>query len=781
MLWLLPVHPAAAQCTLRFSGTISDGDTKEKLAGASVEIPALRIRVETDDKGRFRMEGLCPGHYDIVITHVGCQTLQAHIHIRDDFSQDYVLEHAQAQLAEVTVVGIVSRAGSSEDLKGRALDATRGQSLGEQLRGITGVSVLQTGTNIYKPVIHGLHSNRVLILNNGIRQEAQQWGNEHAPEVDPYIANRISVIKGASTLRYGSDAIGGVVLVEPKLLRTLPGTGGEINLAGFSNNRMGALSGILEGNLRQLPAFSWRVQGTYRRGGNARTPGYWLDNSGLKEYNFSLTAGWRKTRWGTELFYSQFNTRLGIFSGAHIGNLTDLMNAITTNQPPDYIRDARFSYTIARPFQLVQHHLIKSKTYINTGTVGRLNIIASWQYNNRKEYDKKRFQSSDESPQLDLSIGTAGLDLVWDHYTWKNWRGTLGVSAQFQDNQYSRRLFIPNFQAFNTGVFWIEKWEKNNWTWEGGLRFDDRRIFNTNNNERRIYPDQQYSSLSGNTGLTYKWKSGVQVNFGLSTAWRAPNINELYSDGLHHGAARIEKGDSSLQAERANSLVGGLVITRVKWGLELGLYSKWITDFIYLEPSFPPQLTIRGAFPTFRFRQTDARLSGLDFLFRYELSHHLQWVGKASLLRAWNRRADDWLIQMPADRLEAEFRYQFNNNRFFRESYAKIGILQVFEQTRVPATGNIELTRPDGSKYFASDYTPPPGAYTLVSAEAGTVVPLFRQPLSLILSVSNLLNTQYRDYMNAFRYYADEMGRNISLKLKLPFEFQSSHKQKSTP
>jgi iron complex outermembrane receptor protein len=771
ILLLFPAEQAAGQCTLRYSGKVTDADTKELLEGATIELKDIKQKVKSDKSGAFVIEGLCPGHYDVQITHVGCQPFTGHIHIKDDFSQEYTLSHAAGELSGVTVVGQSSASYAKEELKGKALDAVKGLSLGESLKNITGVSVLQTGNNIYKPVIHGLHSNRVLILNNGIRQEGQQWGNEHAPEVDPYIANRISVIKGAATMRYGGDAIGGVVLVEPKLLRAVPGTGGEINVAGFSNNRAAAASAIIEGNLSKAPAFSWRLQGTYKRGGNARTPNYWLANSGMQEINFSATAGWRKSRWGTELFYSQFNTKLAIFSGSHIGNTTDLMNAINSSAPPDYIRNVGFSYKIDRPYQDVQHHLLKSKTFFNTGTIGRLNLIGSFQYNNRKEYDVKRFQSSEDVPQLDLSIATTALDVVWDHFTWKKLRGTFGVTGMFQDNQYSRRLFIPNYQSVNTGLFIIEKWEEKKWVVEAGLRYDYRNFFNTNSNAGRQYPDRNYSSLSGNFGATYRIKNGISVYTNLSSAWRAPNVNELYSDGLHHGAARIEKGDSSLAPERANSLATGMSIEKGRWNIEAGIYSKLIDGFIYLQPTFPPQLTIRGAFPSFRFTQTNARLNGADISISYEVTHHLRWTGKASLLRAWNRTASGWLIQMPADRYENEIAYSFNNGKRFKESYLKVNTQNILYQKRVPVTGNIEITRPDGSKYLASDYAPPPPAYMLLGMEAGTELKLGHQTLTVILAASNIFNTVYRDYMNAFRYYADEMGANYSLRLKLPFEF----------
>jgi iron complex outermembrane receptor protein len=540
---------------------------------------------------------------------------------------------------------------------------------------------------------------------------------------------------------------------------------------------MGVLSGIIEGNLVRHPAFSWRLQGTVKRGGNARTPHYWLDNSGVEEINFSATAGWRKNNRGSEIFYSQFNTRLAIFSGSHIGNVTDLINAINSSEPPDYVRNAGFSYTIDRPYQKVQHHLLKSRTYWNTGTIGRLNVVASFQYNNRMEYDKKRFQSSEDVPQLDLSIATAGADIVWDHFTWKGFRGTVGVSGIFQDNQYSRRLFIPNYHSLNYGVFWIEKWEKKKWQIEGGIRYDYRDFYNTTDNAGRLYPDRSYKSLSGNTGFNYRLSKSAKINFSASSAWRAPNVNELYSDGLHHGAARIEKGDSSLSPERANSLMAGLTIESDKWTVEIGVYSKWIDDFIFLQPTYPPQLTIRGAFPSFRFSQTNARLSGADLAIGYALSHHLRWNGKASILRAWNRTVGEWLIQMPADRFENELEYSFRNGRFFKESYSKLTVQHLLKQTRVPANGVIEITRPDGSKYTSSDYAPPPGAYYLAGLELGSQVDWFRRTVTITLSATNLFNRAYRDYMNAFRYYADEMGRNISLRIKMPFEFKNKKQQ----
>ena len=639
-----------AQCLFRFTGVVTDADNRQRLGGANVLIREIRKVVSTDDNGRFEVEGLCAGSYNLLITHIGCQPLEAHIHIKDDLKQDFVLPHAQGQLSEVTVVGTANTRGTAiaGEIKGRQLEATRGLTLGESLKQVPGVSVLQTGSNIYKPVIHGLHSNRVLILNNGIRQEGQQWGSEHAPEVDPYIANRLTVIKGASSLRYGGDAIGGVVLVEPRLLPVTPGVYGEVNTAFFSNNRQGVVSGIIEGNARKFPAFSWRLQGTLKKGGDARTPDYWLVNSGVEEYNFSVAAGLQHASRGIEIFYSQFNTKLGIFKGAHIGNVTDLQNIIDKGEPSPEIQNASFSYSIDRPYQEVHHQLLKIRSYLNTGSAGKLNFVLSGQYNNRMEFDMKRFQSSANVPQLDLGINTGSAELVWDHNAWKGLRGTLGVTGSVQKNEsYKQRLFIPNYRAYNAGAFLVEKWSHEKWVLEGGLRYDIRSIFDLSDNQAGVYDDRYFSSLSGSAGFTYKWRDDLKTTLNFSSAWRAPQVNELYSDGLHHSSARVEKGNPDLQPERANSWLLNLLYNPSKWDIDLGLYYKDINDFIFLAPTYPPVLTIRGAFPAFQYQQTDARLTGVDLSAGYAFTAHWKAAVKASLLRALDKMQTTGLSKCP--------------------------------------------------------------------------------------------------------------------------------------
>ena len=492
-LLLLLSKSLTAQCILTIRGVVQDADTRSVLEKATATIVELKKSVVTNQKGEYQITGLCPGDYTLRISHAGCQTTDYHFHIKDDMEKHIDLPHAENILQEIIVVGAstIRAEGITGELKGKELAATRGLTLGESLQRIAGVTVLQTGNNIYKPVIQGLRSNRVLILNNGIRQEGQQWGSEHAPEIDPYIANRLTVIKGASSVRYGGDAIGGVVLVEPRLLQYQRELNGELNIAAFSNNRQGVISAMVESSFDKDEKTAWRLQGTFKRGGNARTAEYWLKNSGVEEYNMSAAAGWRSKNKGAELFYSVFNTRIGIFSGAHIGNLTDLENLIRLQEPPSYIKDANFSYDIDRPYQDVQHHLFKLKGFSEQLGKSRISLTFSSQVNIRKEFDITR--SETEQPQLQLNLLTNMADLVWEHFGDEHLKGSMGLNVMHQQNSINYRYFIPNYQGIDVG-FWIaEKYKYKKWQIEGGLRYDYRNRFAISDNDR-----EPFDLLTGN-------------------------------------------------------------------------------------------------------------------------------------------------------------------------------------------------------------------------------------------------------------------------------------------
>jgi iron complex outermembrane receptor protein len=749
----------SAQCNVTLTGKVLDHHSRLPLEFAEIFIDELKKGALTDSSGSYTINELCNGTYTLHCKHLGCEDITSTIIINGNTIQNFYPEHHLQELGLVNIVTerqSLKTTQSSYEMKGAELEQTRGQSLGQALKNVTGVSVMQTGSSISKPVIHGLHSNRILILNNGIRQEGQQWGSEHAPEIDPFIANKLTVIKGASSVRYGSDAIAGVILVEPNKLRDSAGVNGELNLVGTSNGRGGIVSGIVEQNFKKLPALSWRLQGTLKKSGTISTPHYYLKNSAMEEYNFSATTGWTKENYGVELFYSQFNTNIAILSASHIGNVTDLLDAIARPEP---IEKGSFTYKIERPYQHIDHELFKAIVYCYTGNIGKLSLIYARQYNLRDEYDKHPPLNDSlaglNRPELHFEITSHTADLLWEHNAIKQFTGIIGVSGMTQGNTFEGRYFIPNYRNYTGGVYWIERWTKNKLQLEAGIRYDYRhlQIFKYENNVI-ISPIHQYQNPSGTAGAIYNFSKKLSASANIGTAWRAPAVNELYSNGVHHGAATYEIGNNDLKPEKVVNYIASIIYNdQKKWNVEISGYRTVFQNFIYLQAQLPPTVTIHGAFPTFVYTQVDATFTGMDAQVNYYLLPQLLVTGKVSLLKAYNTTIHNYLVQMPPNKFSGEITYNFKTLKKYRNSYVSSTAVYTSKQFRVPAN---------------SDYAIPPGAYFLLNCEVGTTLHLKNQPITIGVGCSNLLNTVYRDYMDRFRYYADEMGRNITLRLKLP-------------
>jgi iron complex outermembrane receptor protein len=441
-------------CTCFIKGIVKDQETGLGIANAVIWVSNKSI--QTDSLGRYFIGNLCQGQYVIKCTIMGYKTVKQTITLTHEAQNTNINLDEEAQhLANVEIKTKRIQTPLSQTattLDGMTLTQSRAETLGETLKNIVGVTTFQTGGSIAKPVIHGLHSNRILILNNGIRQEGQQWGSEHAPEIDQFIANSLTVIKGASAVRYGSDAIAGVILVEPAALPTDTKIGGELNLVGATNGRQGTVSGKVEGGLGKLKGFGWRLQGTLKTGGNVQTPNYYLGNTGLREHHFSATVGYRTIGQSVEIFYSKFSTNLGIFSGSHIGNLTDLLEVIKNGEP---IIQSDFNYQIQRPNQQLDHDLLKLKTIRKIGN-NSLSLSIGYQFDRRAEYDIHGQQAA-TVPALLFRLWTASGELVYDHQPILGLTGQVGLSALYQYNLMDGRPLIPDFEQNNIGLFWIER------------------------------------------------------------------------------------------------------------------------------------------------------------------------------------------------------------------------------------------------------------------------------------------------------------------------------------
>ncbi len=752
----------ASDGTVELSGQVYNEKTKEPLPGATVFLPELKIGDVADEDGVFSIKGVARGRFKVVCQLLGYGELSKELLLHENTEIEFPLEPKVLKMSEVTVtadaelIKLMRSNQSVSVLESRELERTRGQTFGETLKEVPGVTVLQTGPSISKPVIRGLHSQRVLVLNAGLPQEGQQWGAEHAPEIDPFAPARIEVLKGAAGVEFGSSAIGGVVRVEPRAIADIRGFGGQATVNMFSNNRQGAGSVMLEGFSPVIDGLGWRLQGSLRRAGDSETPDYVINNSGFDEKDWSFAAGLVRDRGSLELYYSHFGTELGIYRGSHIGSLTDLERAIERGRP---VVERDFTYDIDAPKQQVTHDLLSLKGKYSFESVGTLEAQYGYQVNQRQEFDAHRPFSSEPptSAAFDLKLFTHTANVKFRHNPIKNFFGKIGLSGMRQGNvRKSSGFLIPNFRSYDFGAFLLENWSPGAFTANLGARFDYRWqnvFFAEDDGVRELL--HEWRNVSGVLGLLYRFAPTWSVGANFGTAWRPPSVNELYSDGVHHGTATFEIGDPNLTTEKSLNLDATLRNVGSRSFLELSVYRNRINDFIFLFPEPEPSLTIRGAFPTFRYRQADAVLKGLDARFDYQVTNFYSLGARVSIVRGDNLDENEPLFQMPADRLTLVSRFDFPAFGKFETTFLKLTGTFVAEQDRFPQD---------------ADYTDPPPGYELFNLEIGTQFRLDRlHPINLSFGVHNLFNTAYRDYLSRFRYFVDDPGRNVFFKAQIPF------------
>ena len=740
-------------CSFEINGTLSDPSTGEPLSGASVYLQEDRLHTSCDEEGNFSFHHLCKGTYTLTFSNVG--SLKKDTVISTELRKTKInisIPRDTSYQEELIVTGerydTLTPHASHTSLTGINLDLAKSTSLGEGLKSLPGVYAQQSGVNTYKPVIQGLSGNRILIFNNGVRQEGQQWGTDHAPEIDPLVADEIQVIKGAESVRYGSDALGGVILIKPAPLIDR-GLKTEVYLSGTSVNRGGVASAKVDWSPSFIRKFSTRVQGSIKQGGNYKTPRYYLNNTGIREFNFSVAAKKEFNRLVLEFYYSQFNTETGIFAGSHIGNLTDVKRALETDEP---LTPQSFNYDIGRPYQHIEHELAKGEITYKLSRGQRVSLEATRQYNYRAEYDNHR--AANGGPGLEFKITTHTATLNWKHRISSRIKGDVGSNGLYQENTVAGRVFIPSFINNTIGVYWIEKLKWNRWNWEAGMRYDVRNL-KAYFNKSGVITDTsyQYHNYSASLGGTYAITDHQQWNFLLSRAFRSPAVNELFSHGLHHGVAAIENGDASLVPEVAYNLSTSYCLEQSKLRVELNLYANYIKNYIYLHPSQALELTVYGAFPSFQYSQTNALLMGGDLSVRYDLTKKIQLACKVSSISGEDLKNASPLIYMPPTRIEPSVSYRFKNTRILREPSLSLTSTVMFKKYNAPTDG---------------DYSPPPKGYVLLGLQASTKIKAGGTWITTGLKVNNMLNSVYRDYLDRFRYYHDAPGIGVQLFVKIP-------------
>ncbi|MCS7004669.1 MAG: TonB-dependent receptor [Cytophagales bacterium] len=741
-----------------FSGHVFDGDSAKELWGATIILLGKEnsFYAISDSLGSFSIHKIPQGDYKLVVTHVGYEPYEQIFHLHHESVYKKIILHQVAcQLHEIEIkeeryAGELTQVTTS--LGRDELTQKRGFGLGETLKNLPGITTINLGSAISKPMIHGLSGNRILIINGGLRQEGQQWGNDHAPEIDPFVADSIAVIKGASSVRYGPDALAGVILVEPRRLQKEQLIRSEIHLVGMTNGQQGTSSMLLEGFVYRFPSLQWRLQGTMSKAGNFHTPNYYLYNTGFEEKNFSYHVGYFPKNLGVEVFYSQFNTTLGIFSGAHIGNIEDLKYAISLQRPQTF--DV-FDYRIRRPMQRVEHELFRIKSWWKT-SLGRLELLVGRQFNDRAELDVRRTaeQNSILYPDLHFKLTTHSTDFVFEHKPFLyHFSGAIGLNYLTQKNTWDgTRYFIPFYTLQNLGFFVHEKYKRcQHWEAEMGLRYDVRYldvILPRTESEAPLY--YSFRNLSFTSGIQFFIGNKATWKHHLGSAWRAPQANELFSNGIHHGAASFEVGNRNLKAERGFKYISMLQFTEKNLQFELSPYIQWIHNFIFLNPTGRFVQTVRGGFPLFEYQQVNAFWSGTDVSVSH--SHKaLTNICKFMYVRAENLFLRKPLPLVPSWRVSLKSNYRFFETKNYR-LIAGVELLHVAKQNR-----------------WYIDFAPPPPAYQLLNVE----FTFYFKQIRASLEIRNVFNTSYRDYLDRLRYYADEVGRNFIFRLHVPLNLLS--------
>ncbi len=793
LLMALTCFGYSQDCNYTFLGELDDFHDGTPIVSATIYIKEKDKYLVSDFDGKFKIENLCSGPLTLTISHVGCETKTVSYTINGDFFEKILIEHHVEELDEISVSGNLTKKETSTAqesvIKANTLKKYSSLNLGDALKEVAGVSSINTGNTIVKQMINGMHSSRLLILNNDVRLQDQEWGIEHAPNIDINSASQISVIKGSGALAYVGDAIGDVIVINPDRTFLKDTLFGNTILSGQSNGRGFSLSS----SLNKFTKKGWfaSVQASLKRYGDFEAPDYVLTNTGLDSKGFSLRGGKRTFESGFEVYYSYINNNIGILRSAHTGNGGDLANAI--NAPRPFIIND-FSYNINPPRQEVTHHLMKAEYFKRFKNFGKIDIQYDYQNNQRFEFDIRRGERS-SIPAVDLNLQTHTLlaDVIMDANLDRKVK--FGLMGRYQDNfadpDTGVRRLIPDYDKYDFGTYLTTEWNLNeDVIVDFGVRYDFNRIdakkfYITSRWEERGYDEDfadlviedfgtqlltnpvfNYHNFSASAGLKYSLnaKSYLLGNYSLSS--RPPNPSELFSDGLHHAAARFEFGDLRISKEVSNRISSTYSYNSSDFTLLVDAYFNFIKDFIYQRPSGESEITNRGEFVAWEFVQSNTQIFGVDVAASYKLSDRISLDNKTSFIKGYDQTDDIPLIDMPPFSTINGITYtnaDWNNFKINLKSE------WVFEQNEFPDF-NFEIFDPTRNEDVLLDISTPPSAYHLLHLYSEITVNTSKKTnLNIALSINNLFDTNYRAYLNRLRYFADDLGRNVMLQLQFNY------------
>jgi len=790
---------ASPSCDGKVRGSVVDQSSAEPLPRVTIRVDGEQVAT-TDADGRFEVTSLCRGTYALVAERADYVAstrrwqsdglTAGHV----DFS---VEPRTVDRLDDVVVVAPAApstTATGGTRLDGDALERTRGKNLADAIAQVPGVAVLRSNNGtLGKPIIRGQFGRRNLILFDRVRHESQKWGLDHAPEVDPYAAGAITVIKGPGALRYGGDAVGGVVLIDPRAWADGAGYGGEAHAVGFSNGRRGsvaarvdgvhAVGGLTDGRL------AWRVEGNVTRGAALQTPDYPLDNTGMFNWNAGVRTGYLSAPLDLELSYRRHFMKTGLFTGLRAESLEDFEQALELGRPVG-VENYEADYAIDRAFSQVAHDLAVARARVRSGHAGDVVVTYAFQHDDRSEWDVVR--SAVRGPQLEFGLSTHQGQAVFEQapvMLGARWslQGAAGAEVSHQQNVFSSaQTLVPDYRHWRWGAFVTERFLGRRVDVELGGRYDGLDL--TANLIERDYQGQlganrlraadceldsqgdaacgrTFHAGSGSAALVGHVLEGFDLVLDASSTARFPAIDELYQNGEAPSFPAIGLGRSTLDPERtwATSLTARYATDWV--ATEASVYFNYIDDYIYFRPA-PADgplgviQTITGPKLLFTFESVNAMFWGFDYGVDFRPDDWpVSFDSSVSLVRGQDT-AGNFLVFVPADRFRLGTKLHWSKwvrarprgGKPVEGGFVGINGQYVAQQFR---------SDPD------ADFAAPPPGYFLLGAEAGVAVPLARdrQRLEFAVVGQNLTNARYRDYTSLIRYFADEPGWELSLRV----------------
>ena len=743
------------------TGLVTDKETGETLPGATVFFPDLKAGTTTDKDGVYKFRSLPKSSLVIQVSFMGYKAEVLTLDLAKVHSQDFKLSPSAIEAKEVVVTGnALSSDNDRSSISVTPIDKNQlltvpSTNLINSISKVPGVSEITTGGEISKPVIRGLGYNRIITINEGIRQEGNQWGDEHGIEIDQFSADRIEVLKGPASLFYGSDAMGGVINILEQTPARLGSIDGEWISQASTNDGLLSNSLMAEGNQN---GWIWRLRGTYKTAASYRTPTEWVYNSGFDEKNISLMAGVVK-KWGyTHLHFSSFNTKIGMIDGTRDS---------ATNQFIDYLgnivsESGAKSRSIEVPFQNVNHNKISSTTNLLIRD-NQIKFSVGYQENERKE-----FGENPDEPGLFLHLDSWTYDLRYTRLLGKSLELVGGLSGMTQFNRnHGYEFLIPDYDLQDLGGFMYMKktWEK--FTFNIGARYDYRNV-----KVSPLYLDtlgkpapsgdtlfrafsRNFSAFTGSTGMTFRLNKNFNFKFNVGRGFRAPNISELSANGLHEGTFRYEIGNPELNPETSMQIDGEISWDNKYLNMSFNGYYNIIDNFIYYRNLNGEKKEVNGIwYPVYRYVQGNSLLKGFEFELDIHPIEALHFDNNLDYVWGGNLSTGIPLPFIPALHLNDQVKWTFKTRKTsaLKQPYIQVELETHFTQDRID---EFETVTP---------------GYVLLNFNVGTRLKVKNQLWTLYISGTNMLDTRYYDHLSRLKEVGIyNMGRRITFGLVIPF------------